>query len=138
MGEHRIGCGDGRELAFLRAVVGEGATIDAAFLDPPYNVKINGHANAKGRHREFAMASGEMTTAAFRTFLTETLSACEQVSRGGAVHFVCMDWRHLEDLLEVGGAVYTALLNMCVVTPTVRAKSRQRAHVASSSSLLLR
>ena len=60
------------------------------------------------------MASGEMTTAAFRTFLTETLSACEQVSRGGAVHFVCMDWRHLEDLLEVGGAVYTALLNMCV------------------------
>jgi len=114
LGEHRIGCGDGRDLAFLRAVVGEGATIDAAFLDPPYNVKINGHANAKGRHREFAMASGEMTTAAFRTFLTETLSACEQVSRGGAVHFVCMDWRHLEDLLEVGGAVYTALLNMCV------------------------
>ena len=44
-----------------RQVVGEGAPIDAAFLDPPYNVRINGHANAKGRHREFAMASGEMT-----------------------------------------------------------------------------
>ena len=71
LGEYRVGCGDGRDLAFLRAVVGEGETIDAAFLDPPYNVKINGHANAAGRHREFAMASGEMTTAAFRTFLTE-------------------------------------------------------------------
>ena len=114
LGEHRIGCGDGRDVALLRAVVGDGAAVDAAFLDPPYNVKINGHANAKGRHREFAMASGEMSTAAFRTFLTETLSACEQVSRGGAVHFVCMDWRHMDDLSAVGGTVYTALLNICV------------------------
>lgn len=114
LGEHRIGCGDGRELEFLEAVVGEGEAIDAAFLDPPYNVKINGHANAAGRHREFAMASGEMTTAAFRTFLTETLSTCERVSRGGAVHFVCMDWRHLDDVSVVGAEVYNALLNICV------------------------
>lgn len=49
LGEHRIGCGDGRDRAFLQALVGEGAAVDAAFLDPPYNVKINGHANAKGR-----------------------------------------------------------------------------------------
>jgi len=47
LGAHRIGCGDGRDLAFLRDVVGEGALVDAAFLDPPYNVNINGHANAK-------------------------------------------------------------------------------------------
>ena len=67
LGEHRVGCGDGRDLAFLQAVVGDGAVVDAAFLDPPYNVRINGHANAKGRHREFAMASGEMNAAAFRT-----------------------------------------------------------------------
>ena len=114
LGEHRIGCGDGRDLAFLRAVVGVGEMIDAAFLDPPYNVKINGHANAKGRHREFAMASGEMTTAAFRAFLRETLGACEQVSRNGAVHFVCMDWRHLDDVSAVGTDIYNALLNICV------------------------
>lgn len=114
LGEHRVGCGDGRDLAFLRAVVGEGRVVDAAFLDPPYNVKINGHANARGRHRAFAMASGEMTTAAFRTFLTETLSACERVSRNGAVHFVCMDWRHLDDLSVVGDTIYNALLNICV------------------------
>ena len=81
LGEHRIGCGDGRDADFLRRVVGEGASIDAAFLDPPYNVKINGHANAKGRHREFAMASGEMSEAAFRTFLAETLGAAATSSR---------------------------------------------------------
>lgn len=113
LGEHRIGCGDGRDLEFLRAVVGDGA-VDAAFLDPPYNVRINGHANAKGRHREFAMASGEMTTAAFRTFLAETLGACAAVSRPGAVHFVCMDWRHMDDVSAACAPLYDELLNICV------------------------
>jgi len=60
------------------------------------------------------MASGEMSTAAFRTFLSETLGSCERVSRIGAVHFVCMDWRHLDDLSAVGAEVYNALLNICV------------------------
>jgi DNA modification methylase len=92
LGEHRIGCGDGRDLAFLRKVVGEGTKIDAAFLDPPYNVKINSHANARGRHREFAMASGEMKALEFQRFLSDTLGACAKVSREGAVHLVCKDW----------------------------------------------
>lgn len=95
-------------------MVGDGTSFDAAFLDLPYNVTINGHANAKGRHREFAMASGEMTTAAFRTFLGETLAACKRVSRNGAVHFVCMDWRHLDDVSAAGAEVYSTLLNICV------------------------
>ena len=114
LGEHRIGCGDGRERDFLRRLVGEGVLIDAAFMDPPYNVQINGHANAKGRHREFAMASGEMTDAAFRQFLSDTLGAAASVSSPGAVHFVCMDWRHLDDVLAVGSNVYGELLNICV------------------------
>jgi len=114
LGEHRIGCGDGRDLTFLRQVVGESAAIDAAFLDPPYNVKINGHVNAKGRHREFAMASGEMTTTQFRAFLAETLGACASVSRPGAVHFVCMDWRHMDDVSAAAGPIYDELLNICV------------------------
>ena len=113
LGEHRIGCGDGRDLGFLRSVLA-GATIDAAFLDPPYNVRINGHANAKGRHREFAMASGEMSDAAFQAFLTESLGACAEVSRNGAVHFVCMDWRHMADVQRVGARVYGSLLNLCI------------------------
>lgn len=119
LGEHRVGCGDGRDLAFLQTVIGqtasgEKAKVDAAFVDPPYNVRINGHANAKGRHREFAMASGEMTDAAFRTFLADSLSACAKVSRDGAVHFVCMDWRHMDDVAAVGRTVYGDLLNLCV------------------------
>jgi ParB-like nuclease domain/DNA methylase len=112
-GQHRVGCGDGRDLDYLRKVIGNDAAIDSAFLDPPYNVRISGHANAKGRHREFAMASGEMTDEAFRAFLFEALSACARVSRDGAVHFVCMDWRHMDDVGAVGKQVYGDLLNLC-------------------------
>lgn len=114
LGEHRVGCGDGRDAGFLRRLLGPDTLIDAAFLDPPYNVKINGHANAKGRHREFAMASGEMSDFEFRGFLSETLGAAAAVSRPGAVHFICMDWRHLDDVSDVGAAVYGELLNICV------------------------
>jgi DNA modification methylase len=114
LGEHVVGCGDSRDLAFLRKVVGEDARPDAAFLDPPYNVRINGHANARGRHREFAMASGEMSEAVFREFLKDSLSAAAQVSRDGAVHFVCMDWRHLDDVSAVGRSIYGELLNLCI------------------------
>jgi DNA modification methylase len=114
LGDHLIGCGDSRDLDFLQKVVGKGAQIDAAFLDPPYNVRINGHANARGRHREFAMASGEMTDEAFRAFLTQSLRAAAQVSRDGAVHFICMDWRHMDEVSAVGRSIYGDLLNLCV------------------------
>src|SRR4051812_3818280 len=114
LGDHLIGCGDSRDPEFLRKVIGKGDLVDVAFLDPPYNVRISGHANAKGRHREFAMASGEMSQAAFRSFLEETLGAAAQVSRDGAVHFVCMDWRHMDDVSAVGGNVYGELLNLCI------------------------
>ena len=114
LGDHRIGCGDGRDVDFLKRVVGPDSLIDAAFMDPPYNVRINGHANAKGRHREFAMASGEMSDDQFRTFLRETLGAAAAVSRDGAVHYICMDWRHLDDVSTVGPSIYDDLLNICV------------------------
>ena len=113
LGDHVVGCGDSRDRELLEKVVGN-ARVDAAFLDPPYNVRISGHANVQGRHREFAMASGEMTDEAFRRFLTETLGAAASVSRDGAVHFVCMDWRHMNDVCAVGRTVYGDLLNLCI------------------------
>lgn len=114
LGDHRVGCGDGRDAAFLQGVIGHGALIDAAFLDPPYNVRIGGHAVAAGSHREFAMASGEMSEAEFRCFLAATLGAAVRVSRDGAVHFVCMDWRHMDSVSAVGADVYGEQLNLCI------------------------
>jgi hypothetical protein len=114
LGDHRVGCGDGRDAEFLRRVIGSGVRVDAAFLDPPYNVPIGGHAVSAGRHREFAMASGEMSEAQFRSFLADTLGAAASVSRDGAVHFVCMDWRHMDDVSVVGRTVYGERLNLCI------------------------
>ena len=114
LGKHRIGCGDSRDEAFVRRVVGDGASIDAVFVDPPYNVSIQSHANVRSDHKEFVMASGEMTDSNFIRFLETTLGVCAAVSRDGAVHFVCMDWRHMEHLLRAGEVVYDELINLCV------------------------
>src|SRR5882762_10755165 len=119
LGDHRVGCGDGRDAEFLRRVIGNGVRVDVAFLDPPYNVPIGGHAVSAGRHREFAMASGEMSEAEFRSFLADTLGAAAGVSRDGAVHFVCMDWRHMDDVSAVGRTVYGERPNLCI-SPVAR------------------
>ena len=94
------------------------AAIDAAFLDPPYNVRISGHANAVGRHREFAMASGEMSDAEFGDFLTSVLQIVSDVSVDGAIAFVCMDWRHMGEMLAAGKSAFTELKNLVVWNKT--------------------
>jgi len=86
------------------------------FTDPPYNVPISGHVtgNGRSRHREFAMASGEMSASAFIAFLTSTFERLAAHTRDGSIHFICMDWRHLAEILAAGGAVYSELKNLIV------------------------
>ncbi|MBP0438384.1 site-specific DNA-methyltransferase [Tianweitania sediminis] len=114
LGVHRLLCGDARKQQDLERVCGPDL-IDMAFLDPPYNVRV---AEIVGRgsikHDEFAMASGEMSTPEFRFFLKEALTAATASSRNGALHYICMDWRHVEDVLAVGGEVYGCLINIVV------------------------
>jgi hypothetical protein len=66
------------------------------------------------RHREFAMASGEMTESEFTDFLRKACSLLAAYSARGAVNFVCMDWRHARELLAAGSEAYSELLNICV------------------------
>jgi DNA modification methylase len=91
-----------------------------AFLDPPYNVRITGHVGGRGRtkHREFAHASGEMTSAQFIEFLRKALDACADYTVDGGINFVCMDWRHAGELLAAGAVVYEELKNICVWVKT--------------------
>jgi DNA modification methylase len=86
------------------------------FADPPYNVPINGHVGGIGsiKHREFAMASGEMSSVQFMEFLRTVLLSAAGVSVDGAIHFICMDWRHMEEALSAGKLVYSELKNLCV------------------------
>jgi DNA modification methylase len=86
------------------------------FTDPPYNVRVSGHVSGLGKthHREFSMASGEMTEAEFVRFLTEAFRRMAGASCDGSIHFVCMDWRHLPELLRAGRIAYSELKNLCV------------------------
>lgn len=112
---HRVICGDCRDKPLMARLMA-GRTADAAFADPPYNDQVAGHVGGKGKikHREFAFASGEMSPEEFVAFLKETLGAGVEVSRSGAVHFVCMDHHHVDELIEAGRSVYGARLNICV------------------------
>ncbi len=114
LGAHRILCGDARDPAMLERLM-DGGKAAMAFLDPPYNVRVRDIVG-RGRvqHTEFAMASGEMSQSEFVAFLTEVLRAAAAVSNNGAVHCVCMDWRHIADLLAAGHSVYGELLNLAV------------------------
>jgi len=119
LGRHRLLCGDARQPDDYVKLLGD-AVADLVFTDPPYNVPIDGHVCGLGgvRHREFAMAAGEMTEAAFTTFLTETLGNAAKSCRDGAIAFVCMDWRHMGDLLAAGRQAFTELKNLCVWNKT--------------------
>jgi hypothetical protein len=112
---HRVLCGSALDpAAYATLLQGEEAAM--VFTDPPYNVPIGGHVSGLGaiRHREFAMASGEMTTQQFTTFLTEVTTLLARHGAPGSLHYLCMDWRHLGELLAAGKAVYDELKNICV------------------------
>ena len=97
-----------------------GTLADAVFTDPPYNVRVAGHVQgrAKIKHKEFAFASGEMSECEFRSFLSTCLSSAAHASRDGAVHYICMDWRHIDALIEQGRKIYSAFLNLVVWNKT--------------------
>lgn len=117
LGRHRIIVGDARDRnVYTRLMNSEIA--DMAFLDPPYNVKVNGHVGGRGRtrHREFLHASGEMSSAQFIQFLKDGLGATARHLKDGAIAYVCMDWRHASELLDAGASTFDELKNICVWT----------------------
>lgn len=115
MGRHRLICGDAQHPVTFAAVLGA-ERADMVFTDPPYNVPVDGHVCGSGkvRHREFAFASGEMSSLEFTTFLATTLGGAAGWSRDGAIAFVCMDWRHMRELLDAGELIFDEFKQLCV------------------------
>ena len=115
LGKHRILCGNSLHAANYQTLMGSRRAA-AVFIDPPYNVKIDGHATGNGivRHREFAMASGEMSEAEFLTFLNNSLRLLAQFSANNSVHYVCMDWRYVAELIAAGKQNYDEFINCCI------------------------
>ncbi len=119
LGRHRLLCGDAlKGQSYARVLDGDPAQL--IFTDPPYNLLIDGHVRGLGKikHAEFAMASGEMSEAEFTAFLKTVFGHLVAHSIDGAIHFVCIDWRHLYELLTAGRAVYTELKGLCIWNKT--------------------
>ena len=60
------------------------------------------------------MASGEMDRTEFTAFLGQAFRNLAAFSADGALHYICMDWRHLGELLAAGREAYGELKNLCV------------------------
>jgi DNA modification methylase len=119
LGAHRLLCGNALDPAAYQALMA-GELAEMVFTDPPYNVPIDGHVSGHGRirHHDFAMASGEMSEDEFTAFLRAVFERLAGVSRDGAIHFMCMDWRHLGEMLAAGRAVCSELKNLVVWNKT--------------------
>lgn len=119
LGRHEIACGSCLEAAVARAAMG----LDQAALlltDPPYNVPVNGHVRGSGQtaHREFEMASGEMSPDAFTSFLSLSLGAALAHCAPGALAMVFMDWRHMTELNSATSELGLEQINLCVWVKT--------------------
>ena len=119
IGKHRLICGDSTDSNIYARLL-NGAEAQMVFTDPPYNVPIEGHVSGLGKmkHREFAMASGEMTEAEFTAFLATVFGNLTGYSADGTIHFICMDWRHIGEVIAAGRDAYTELKNLCVWAKT--------------------
>lgn len=113
--KHRLYCGSALDASVYDVVLGEERAA-AVFTDPPYNVKIDGNVSGSGaiKHREFAMASGEMTEVEFTGFIANSLEFMVANTRPGAVLYAFMDWRHMGEILAAGRATGCELLNLCI------------------------
>jgi DNA modification methylase len=119
IGDHVLLCGDALNKNSYVNLLGS-QKAEMVFTDPPYNVPIDGHVSGLGtvRHREFAMASGEMTRQEFTQFLATAFERFAEFSSDGSIHFICMDWRHLREILEAAEDQYNEPKNLCIWTKT--------------------
>src|SRR5438874_6768685 len=117
LGRHRVLCGNALDPEACSTLMGEERAA-IAFTDAPYNVAIDGHAGGLGaiHHRPFPMASGEMDRPEFTAFLGQAFRNLATFSVEGSLHYICMDWRHMEELLAAGRSVYSELINLCIWT----------------------
>jgi hypothetical protein len=115
LGRHRLVCGDALQSTSYEVLL-ERDLAQKMVTDPPYNVPITGYAMGrdKVRHREFKMASGEMSEAAFTAFLDTFIRQAIIFSENGSIHFLFIDWRHLPELLTAARPLYADSKNLLV------------------------
>ena len=117
LGSHRVFCGDSRELSAFDALMG-GTKANVVFTDPPRALAAADHAPGYGKveHQEFEMGGGHTVSDNYTAFLTTSAKLAAQYSTDGSIHFWCMHWRRVSELLAAGSLAYSELKDTCVWT----------------------
>lgn len=115
LGQHLLLCGNALDEQAYQQLMGE-ERAQMVFTDPPYNVKIDGHVCGLGsvKHHAFKMAAGEMSEGEFTRFLGTAMKLMADYSLDGAIHDICMDWRHIGEVLAAARPIYGDYKNLCV------------------------
>ena len=115
LGHHHLMCGDALRGDDYQRLLGA-ELAEMVVTDPPFNVKIHGHAMGRGtiRHRELKVASVEMLESEFIAFLEKFIRLAVRHSQDGSIHFVFIDWRHLPELLSAARPIYSEWKNLLV------------------------
>lgn len=115
LGAHRVICGDALDPQAYAALLGQ-AKAALVITDLPFNRSITKDLSHNGRtqHAEFPMASGEMSTAEFTTFLTQVMGLMRDASEEGVLLYQFMDWRGMTEILSAGHANDLELKNLVV------------------------
>jgi DNA modification methylase len=119
LGDHRVGCGSATDLAFVSRLL-NGKTANVCFVDPPYNIPVDGFITGKGRHRhrEFVQGAGELSTDAYFALLRDSLLVLKECCVPTALVYACIDWRHVMEMTVAGRACDMPLYSICVWTKT--------------------
>ena len=106
LGEHMLYCGSFENTIAIENMF-QNRKARIVFTDPPYNLKADAFSNnGSVKHEDFAMASGEMNDDEFVGFLEKVMKVSCDHSVDGAIHYICMDWRHSWHMSEASLKIY--------------------------------
>jgi DNA modification methylase len=114
LGDHKLICGNSLEAETYDGLMAlELARVVVS--DNPYNIQIENNVSGRATgHKDFLMASGEMSKPEFTHFLTTVFGHLARFSVNGSIHYQFIDHRHLREMLDAGEAAYTEMKNLCV------------------------
>lgn len=113
---HRVICGDATDPTVYAGLM-QSEQARYLFTDQPYNVPISGHVT-KGEHREFEMASGEMSDAEFLAFNQKWIAAALPHLCDGGMLGTFIDWRGHPSVHAAAMAAGITAVNLIVWAKT--------------------
>ena len=115
LGRHRVYCGDARSEVSYSALMKD-CRAQMVFTNPEYNNPIDGYVTGprKIHQRESMPASGQMSPSEFTTFLMTIFAQMVRNTLDGTMHFICIDWRRLDEVISAARSIYSEFNDVCV------------------------